>query len=83
MSNGFKTNAPLKDVAAFSNKRVFEKIIYNWRQKTEKERHGILSIEVDYLIRQNPEYELQGFSKPVENKDGSQLYMIYLQKKKK
>ena len=61
--------------------RDFYKKIYQWETKTQGQIYNILNLEVEWLQKQNTDFEFQGFSNPVGHSDGSLLYKITFKKK--
>lgn len=61
--------------------KVFTKVIYNWKKKTQKQMYKALETEVEYLKRSNPGYELKGFSKPLFCRNDSVVYRITFKSK--
>ncbi len=61
---------------------TFHKIIYNWKEKTQKQILAALKSEVDAQLKAHKGYEVKQFSKPNYKTDGSLLYIIQLQKNK-
>ena len=60
----------------------FNKIVYNYRAKSQKHVYQILSKYVDQLLKRNPDYKVDSFSKPIFKMDGTAIYVIYLKRKK-
>jgi hypothetical protein len=73
------TAAIQKNIPASKAQEIrFEKLIYNYKNKTAGQIYDNLKLETDSLLSQNPGFRIQRFSNPGMRPDGSAVYIIFL-----
>jgi hypothetical protein len=64
-----------------TNRLKFLYLVHKWQTKKPEEIHRELGVETLRLATENPEFALEGFSKPKGKPDGSLEYTIKFKRK--